>query len=197
MIGVKRVFIIHGWDGYPEEGWFPWLKRELETRGFNVSIPAMPDSRHPTISAWVSHVRHEVGVPDGQTFLVGHSIGAQAIIRYLEGLWAYEKIGRAVFVAGWVTLAHAAYEEEGDEETAKPWLEMPIDWEKVKSRANGFAAIFSDNDPFVPLADVEVFRQRLNAGIMIEHNKGHFSGSDGVTELPSALNAVLKHAQTT
>ena len=27
---MKRVFIIHGWDGYPEEGWFPWLKEELE-----------------------------------------------------------------------------------------------------------------------------------------------------------------------
>lgn len=24
----KRVFITHGWDGYPEEGWFPWLKKE-------------------------------------------------------------------------------------------------------------------------------------------------------------------------
>ena len=33
----KRVFIAHGWDGYPEEGWFPWLKKELETKGFEVS----------------------------------------------------------------------------------------------------------------------------------------------------------------
>ena len=23
---TKRAFIIHGWDGYPDEGWFPWLK---------------------------------------------------------------------------------------------------------------------------------------------------------------------------
>jgi hypothetical protein len=29
-ISAKRVFIIHGWEGYPEEGWFPWLKKELE-----------------------------------------------------------------------------------------------------------------------------------------------------------------------
>ena len=30
----KRVFIVHGWDGYPEEVWFPWLKKELEAKGF-------------------------------------------------------------------------------------------------------------------------------------------------------------------
>jgi len=28
----KRVFIIHGWDGYPEEGWFPWLKKKLKEK---------------------------------------------------------------------------------------------------------------------------------------------------------------------
>ena len=27
---MRRVFIIHGWGGYPEEGWFPWLKKELK-----------------------------------------------------------------------------------------------------------------------------------------------------------------------
>jgi len=32
----KRVFLIHGWEGSPEEGWRPWLKKELEKRGFKV-----------------------------------------------------------------------------------------------------------------------------------------------------------------
>jgi esterase/lipase len=36
---MKKVFIIHGWDGYPEEGWFPWLKKELEKKGFSVFVP--------------------------------------------------------------------------------------------------------------------------------------------------------------
>lgn len=192
---VKRAFIIHGWDGYPEEGWFPWLKRELEARGFHVEVPAMPEPRKPAIPAWVSFFRERVGISDEQTFLVGHSIGAQAILRYLETLGNFERVGNVVFVAGWITLASAAYEQEGDEETAKPWLETPIDWVKVKTRARNFTAIFSDDDPFVPLADAEVFRQHLNAEIIIESGKGHFSGSDGVTELPSALHAILKYAQ--
>jgi len=44
---MKRAYIIHGWDGYPEEGWFPWLKKELENKGYHVEIPSMPNSKHP------------------------------------------------------------------------------------------------------------------------------------------------------
>ena len=46
----KRVFVIHGWGGYPEEGWKPWLKKELEKRGFTVFVPAMPDTEHPKMN---------------------------------------------------------------------------------------------------------------------------------------------------
>lgn len=190
----KRAFIIHGWGGSPTEGGFPWLKQELEARGFHVIALDMPDTNHPTISSWVTKISEEVGTPDGGTFLIGHSIGAQAVIRYVERITS--QISGVVLIAGWVTLTPAAYEQEGDEEIARPWLETPIDWAKVRSHANRFTAIFSDNDPFVPLSDTEVFREQLSAEIIIEKGKGHLSGSDGVTELPSALNAILKYAET-
>ncbi|MBI2582787.1 alpha/beta hydrolase, partial [Candidatus Azambacteria bacterium] len=66
-----RVFIIHGWEGYPEEGWFPWLKRELESRGFEVRVPAMPDTAKPKIEAWISYLAELVGKPDENTYFVG------------------------------------------------------------------------------------------------------------------------------
>ena len=46
---MKKVFIIHGWDGYPEENWFPWLKKELEDKGFEVFVLQMPDADNPRI----------------------------------------------------------------------------------------------------------------------------------------------------
>ncbi len=189
---AKRACIVHGWGGSPTEGGFPWLKRELEARGFRVVVLDMPDTDHPTISAWVARISKEVGIPDEETFLIGHSIGAQAVIRYLEKIAS--RIGGAVLVAGWVTLTPAAYAGEGDEEIARPWLETPIDWAKARSHAGRFTAIFSDNDPFVPLSDAEVFRKNLGAKIIIEPGKGHFSGDDGITELPSVRDAVLEHA---
>jgi len=102
-----------------------------------------------------------------------------------------EKIGGAVFLAGWLHLTDEAYETEEDSQIAKPWLETPLNWDKIKSRANKFVAIFSDNDKLIPFSDSEIFKEKLNAEIIIEHQKGHFSGSDGIKELPSALSAII------
>ncbi|MFA5841465.1 MAG: alpha/beta hydrolase [Candidatus Paceibacterota bacterium] len=187
----KRVFIIHGWDGYPEEGCFPWLKKELENRGFSVFNPAMPEPLNPRIETWVPFLAKQVGVPDQNTILLGHSIGAQTVLRYLESFGGNAKVGGVVLLAGWVHLTDEAYEDKEDLNIALPWLEKAINWDKVRPCAGKFVGIFSDNDELVPLTDSEIFREKLGAQIIIEHNKGHFSGEDGVTELPSALQAIL------
>ncbi|MEK7553403.1 MAG: hypothetical protein AAB504_01815 [Patescibacteria group bacterium] len=98
-------------------------------------------------------------------------------------------MGGAFFVAGWFTLMSLKTEEE--KEIAKPWLETPIDFKKVKQHAGRFFAIFSDNDDVVPLDNREMFEQRLGVKTILEHKKGHFSGSDGVNELSSVLESIL------
>jgi len=194
MSTQKRVFIIHGWGGYPKEGCFPELKKELERRRFTVFNPAMPEPLRPQIETWVQYLKKQVGVPDENTFLFGHSIGAQTILRYLESLSKDEKIGGAVFLAGWVHLTDETYETDEDAIIAKPWLETLLNWDKIKSHSNEFIGIFSDDDPFVPISDAKIFESKLGAKIIIEHGKEHFSGSSGIKELPSALEAVLEIA---
>ena len=186
---MKRVFIIHGWGGCPEEGWFPWLKKELEKRGFKVLIPQMPNAENPKIENWVPFLGKLVGKADEETFFVGHSIGCQAIMRYFETLPKNVKVGGVVFVAGWFNLIGLGGEEKL---IAKPWIETPISLAKVILHMKKFVAIFSDNDPFVPFSDSEIFREKLGAKIIVEKEKEHFSGEDGINELPSALKAVLE-----
>ncbi|MDD4995046.1 MAG: alpha/beta hydrolase [Patescibacteria group bacterium] len=195
MATSKRVFIIHGWDGYPEEGIFPWLKKEMQDRGFEVFNPSMPDPLKPQIETWVQYLKEQIGVPDENTFLFGHSIGAQTILRYIETLPRDIKIGGAVFLAGWVHLTDEAYETDEDPVIAKPWLETPIDWDEIKSHSNKFIGIFSDDDPLVPISDAKIFESKLGAKIIIEHEKEHFSGSTGIKELPATLNALLEIAE--
>lgn len=185
---MKKVIIVHGWGGFPEEGWFPWLKNELEKRGFEVQIPAMPETNNPKIEAWVSYLSNIVGEVDENTFFVGHSIGCQTILRYLEKLPEDKKVGGVVFVAGWFTLMNF---QPGEEEIAKSWLETLINFEKVKKHTEKFVAIFSDNDDVVPQNNKDLFEQRLGAKTILENNKGHFSGGDNIKELPSALEEIL------
>lgn len=186
---TKRVFIIHGWDGYPEEGWFPWLKTELEKNGFRVHVPAMPEAAQPKIDAWVSHLSKVVGDVDENTYFVGHSIGCQTILRYLENLPIDKKVAGTFFVAGWFTLMNLETDQE--KEVAKPWLETLIDFNKVKQHTKNFFAVFSDNDDVVPQENKKLFEERLGAKTTMEHAKGHFSGDDGVRELPVILEAFL------
>lgn len=188
----KRVFIVHMWDGSPKDGWYGWLKKELEARGFSVHVPTMPNTSAPKIKSWVAHLSKIVGAPDENTFFVGHSIGCQAILRYLETLPPDKKVGGAVFVAGWFTLKNL--ETKAEQRIAKPWLETPIDFKKVTRHTKKFVAILSDNDPVVPLENKKLFETKLGARTIVQHNKGHFTADDGALKLPILLQSLLKIA---
>jgi hypothetical protein len=186
---MKRCFIVHGWGGHPGEGWLPWLNKELTKKGFKVENPAMPDSDTPEIHAWVAHLTNRVGKPDKDTYFVGHSIGCQAIIRYLQTI--NRPVGGSVLVAPWFTLKNL---EAAEKPVAKPWFDTPIDYAQIKKVSPKIVTIFSTNDPVVPLSNVPLFEKRLGVKVIMEKNKEHFSGSEGIDELPSALKAVLSLA---
>lgn len=187
----KRVVIVHGWSGYPAEGWFPWLKAELKKKGFAVQILKMPHSENPKIGEWVSFLNRHVKNPDEQTYFVGHSIGCQTILRYLARLKKDVKVGGAVFVAGWLKLKTENLDAD-ERQIARPWLATPIDFAKVKKHCRKFVCVFSDNDDWVQLSENrKIFKDELSAMIIVEKNKGHFSGGDGVRRLPAALKALL------
>jgi len=195
---MKRVFIVHGWDGYPEEGWFPWLKKELEAKGFEVHVPQMPDAAHPRIEKWVPALAQVVGGVNAETYFVGHSIGVQTIARYLEALPEGIKVGGAVFVGGYFKRL-TGIEEEGEEVVAMAhhWLDVSPNLGKVKTHLPASVAIFSDDDPYVPLDNQNDFRNKLGSKIVILHGRGHFSGSTGTFELPEARDALLTLAGET
>src|SRR3989344_2380853 len=135
-----RVYIVHKWDGLPSSNWYPWLKKELEQRGFQVIVPAMPDTEQPVIEKWVGYLSFELKNPDESVYLIGHSIGCQTIMRYLENLPKPHKLAGVLFVSGWFTLKQEKLKEEGEEimAIAKPWLETSIDTNKVRNTAQAF-----------------------------------------------------------
>jgi hypothetical protein len=189
---MKRVFIIHGWDGRPDEPMLRWLRCQLEEKGFAVISPAMPIPDTPDIEAWIEKLKRVVKKPDEKTYFIGHSIGCQAILRYVEKLPPGIKIGGAVLIAPWINLKPESFEDEEAERIAKPWLETTINFDKVKKHLKKIICIFSDNDPFVPLSDKDIFKEKLNAEIIIEHKKGHYDPDSKIINNPAALNKLLE-----
>ena len=167
-----------------EGDWRPWLRTELQKLGCEVLVPEMPDIDTPVINKWVAKLAEVVGKPDADTYFVGHSIGCQAIMRYLETIDT--PVGGAVFVAGWFNLKNL--EDKETEEIARPWIETPIDLEKVKSVLPRSTLIISENDPFGCLEENKAkFAQIMTKGIVMP-NAGHLSAKDGFIELPVIID---------
>lgn len=141
---MKRIIIVHGWGGSPDDNWLPWLKIELEKLGYEVIAPSMPDTDNPVIEKWVSKLAEVVGAPNAETYLIGHSIGCQTIMRYLETVSI--SIGGAIFVAGWFNLENLETEEE--KAIAEPWIKTLIDINKIKSVLPKSTLVISDNDDY-------------------------------------------------
>ncbi len=185
---MRKVYLIHGWEGYPEEGWRPWLRGKLIENGFQVFVPAMPDSAKPTLEKWLPFLKDLAKEPDKDTYFVGHSLGCITILRYIESLKEGQEVGGAVLVAGF----GQDLEYEGYKGELASFFKKELNWEKVKNQGGKFVAISSDNDPWVKLKQNALFIKKLGAEGLIMHNKLHFSGNEGFLELPEALSAVLR-----
>lgn len=164
----KRIILVHGFASSPAMYWFPWLKEELEKAGHRVEAPQMPDPFTPMIEEWVPFLSKVVGEPDEDTIFIGHSIGCQAIIRYLETLPEGKKVGGAIFVAPFIVLPDL------EKEVVKPWVQTPIDFDKVGRILPRSTAIFSEDDPLIPLENKNHFENKLKSKIITLIGFNHF-----------------------
>lgn len=179
----KKAFFIHGWGGAPEEGWRPWLGKELEKRGFVVANLLMPNSQNPVQAEWVEAISSAVGEPDENCYLVGHSLGVIAILRYLESLQDKSKVGGVILVAGFTNDLNIP--------ELNNFFSTPINWAKIKHSGLKFVSIESDNDPYDLARYNEDFAKYLGAKTILAHNMKHFSVKDGIKEVPLILDEIL------
>lgn len=184
---MKRAVIVHCWDGYPDYCWYPSTRKELEKASFKVEVPAMPETSLPKLSLWLPTLKKVIGEPNEELYLIGHSAGCITILRYLEQLGPNQKVGGVVLVAGFTD--NLGYEELSN------FFTKPIDFEAIKSKSPYFVAINSDDDPYVPLKHGEIFKDELDAKLIVKHAMGHFSGpvddTKSVTSLPDVAESIL------
>lgn len=185
---MKTCIIVHCWEGYPKYCWYPWVKTELEKKGFKVIVPEMPDTVTPIFSKWLRKLQEIAKDANNEIYLVGHSLGCITILRYLENLQANKTVGGVVMVAGFTN--DLGYKE------LSSFFQTPIDFIKIKKHCSNFVAINSDNDPYVSLDFAETFRVKLNAKVIVKKQMGHFSGKiedeKSCLRLPDVVNSVLE-----
>ncbi len=182
---MKKVFIIHGFDSKPDSGWLPWLLDELQRRGIYGSALAMPDPGSPILHEWVAELdSHITAGQNDEIYLVGHSLGATTILRYLESDKPKRNIAGAVLVSGPC--------EPVGEPKIEGFLEALFRFDIIKEKVGKVAIIHGDNDRLVPLAHAHKLSRELGGELIVIQNGGHLSGTSKHYSLQACMDALEK-----
>ncbi|MFA5932187.1 MAG: alpha/beta hydrolase [Candidatus Paceibacterota bacterium] len=184
---MKKIFMVHGFQGSPNGGWRPWLMGKLADEDIYACALPMPNPEKPNREEWVKTITNAVGVPNEEIFLVGHSLGVPAILRYLETLKRDQKIGGAVLVSG------PAFEiKKDDHKDVNKFINKSFDFKHIKEVCKKFVVIHGDNDTQVPFSDAEFLSENLYCPLVSIPNGGHLNGGSGWRELPKLLESLEK-----
>lgn len=182
---MKNAIIIHGTEGYPEENWFPWLKKELEQLGYKVSVPQFPSP--PIVPAKISEwfgVLNNYEINE-DTILIGHSLGGLFTLRILEKL--SHPIKAAFLVGTPIGIKPIKFYDRDAKFSG-----FNFDWDKIKKNAEHFVVFHSDDDPYVDLANGEELAKKLGIILHFVPNSGHFNAKAGYIQFPDLLNEIIQ-----
>lgn len=172
---MKHALILHAWYNHPNDHWYPWLKTELENKGYNVDIPNLPttDTDLPDLS---KQFRVADKFIHDDSVVIGHSLGA------LLGMRLAEKypLKQLILIAGWdyndLYPQHRLY-----------WPN-PMNHIAIKKNVKNIIVISSDNDPYTTAFEAEEMSKRLNAKFILIKGAGHFTKQFGINEFPALLS---------
>ncbi len=176
---MKKVFIIHGFEGAPNGGWRPWLMGELQKQDIYACALAMPSPDTPRLTEWLDELsRHLNRNENDEVYLVGHSLGGAVIMRYFEQ-YAPPWVKGVVLVSSPCATTNNHHLDD--------FLHNEFNFKTIKNNIPVFAVIHGDDDSVVPFADAERIARELGGKLIpIPHGK-HLNGSAGFTQLPECL----------
>ena len=72
----------------------------------------------------------------------------------------------------------------------RSFYEKGFNWQKIKGTSNDFHAIGSDNDPYVPLDEMQKVATALGITLLVVSGAGHFNKKAGYTQFPQLLGMI-------
>lgn len=188
---MKNIFIIHGSKGYPEENWFPWLKKELEKfPGLTVTVPQfqVPDGdiqggHH--YNEWLSLLSQYRDLINEETIFIGHSRGCGFIMHALIDL-KIAKIAGLFLVAPWIQ--YRWYDSPNNK--VESFHMIPIDWASLK-KISSHTEVFQSKNDVIPIEEGIGIAAMLEAHLELVTDAGHFNTLAGYNTFPLLLKRII------
>lgn len=179
---MANAILIHGLKGNPDNHWFPWIKKELEKRGYTVYAPSLPN-KNPSLEEWEEAFNEYRKYLDADSIIIGHSLGAPFALKILEK--KVRPIRATFLVAGFISEHNNNYDEK-----LKTFVEE-FDFETIKKKSKEFFLYASDNDEAVPLDKTKELADNLGEDITIIEGAGHFTSEDSFEEFEDLLVDII------
>jgi len=169
---MKNALILHGTGNNHKGNWFPWLKNELEKKGYKVWVPDLPNSEQANVKRYNKFIfANKDWEFNNDSVIIGHSSGAVAILGLLQKLPDNVRVNRCILVASFMN-------DFGNPDFSG-LFEEPFDFEKIKTKSNKFIIVHSDDDPYCPLSHAEYFAEKLGGELIVKKGQGHFNLEKG------------------
>lgn len=198
---MKQVILIHGGDSFntydeylnslknwpvkkesfmPKHDWKTSLQEKLGD-DFEVSQPRMPNKQNSKYEEWKIWFERMYPFLYDEVILIGHSLGAMFLVRYLAEITLPKKISALHLVAP----AHNNTPDIGD-------FVMPDNLDKISKQAKNIYLYHSKDDPVVPFSELAVYQKALpRAEVIVLENLGHFYQ----TEFPELIENIINNAK--
>lgn len=174
-----RIVYLHGNQAmHWSLAWAPWLKQELEKRGFKTFFETFPDSIIAREEYWLAFLKEYIKAGENDV-LVGWSSGGVAAMRYAEK----NVIRGSVLVAPSYTDLNDPLEKESG------YFDTDWNWEMITKNPEHTALFYSKNDPYIPQEQFTFIAKKLNPEVFLIPHAGHFIEKQRFLEL---LNYLLK-----
>ncbi len=182
---MKQIWLIHGGHSFnsyqryledlknskinydriklPNKKWRDWLVNQLPEA--DVLSPSMPNSGNANFDEWKIYFEKLIPFFSEDTRLVGHSLGAMFLAKYLNDHPLPQKVQQIILISG-------AYDDETSEDCGSFKVTSAKNLPKSSDEIHLF---HSEDDPLVPFAELAKFQKDLpNATSHILKDRGHF-----------------------
>jgi predicted alpha/beta hydrolase family esterase len=161
---MKNAILLHGTGGSDKDYfWFADTKKFLESKGYEVWWPLLPNTESPNLVETRSFIEQNLPAINEETVIIGHSSACPLILHMLQ--FSKVKVRQVVLVSGY-------YVPQANGSSSM--LPKSFDWELIKSKADEIVLINSDNDPWgCDDKQARPVSEKLGAKFVFAERQGH------------------------
>jgi predicted alpha/beta hydrolase family esterase len=181
---MNNYFIIHGTYGSNKGNWFPWLKEQLENKGLECIVPQFLIGNEQNYDNWKIVLDSYSNKIDEDTIFIGHSLAPIFIIKYL--LEKKIKIKALILVSGF----NNYYVNEEYDKCNKSFYINESNISDIHNYCNSIYCLYSNNDPYIKLSELERFANALDAKKYLIKDGGHLNSEFGYIKFDEILSII-------